>query len=104
MSNFKIIHHKQDCISCGACAAIAPEFWVMDEQGLAHLKESQPVNSHWELGVSTEEERVQNQEAADCCPVNIIKVENFSTKKSLVGDTGQVKKGTAPYPLITSSQ
>ena len=75
-----IIHHKKDCISCGACAAITPEFWVMDEEGLAHLKSSRPVNSHWERDISTEEDRVRNQEAADCCPVNIIKVEKKGEK------------------------
>ncbi|MEK6951047.1 MAG: ferredoxin [Nanoarchaeota archaeon] len=82
MTPFKIIHHKQDCISCGACAAIQPEFWEMDERGLAHLKSSVPVNSHWERSISTEEERAANQEAADCCPVNIIKVENFAKQNS----------------------
>ncbi len=74
MPTHTIIHFKQDCISCGACAAITPEFWVMDEQGLAHLKEAQPVNNHWERSIQTEEERARNQEAADCCPVNIIQV------------------------------
>ncbi len=72
---YTIIHHKKDCISCGACAAINPEFWEMDEQGLAHLKASQPVNSHFEREIGTEDERARNQDAADCCPVNIIKVE-----------------------------
>ncbi len=68
------IHHfKKDCISCGACAAINPEFWEMDEAGLAHLKRSKKVGDHWELQIS-EEDRESNQEAADVCPVNIIHV------------------------------
>jgi len=69
-----IIHFKQDCISCGACAAITPEFWEMDSEGLAHLKGAKQVQDHWELGIETEEARVSNQEAADVCPVNIIHV------------------------------
>jgi len=36
----KVIHRKQECISCGACAAISPEFWEMDEEALAQLKNS----------------------------------------------------------------
>ncbi len=98
MTPFKIIHHKQDCISCGACAAIAPEFWLMDEQGLAHLKEAVPVNSHWERSIMTEEERASNQEAAECCPVNIIKVANFAAQNSPAGDAEPKKK-----ELLTAS-
>ncbi len=70
-----IIHFKKDCISCGACAAIAPEFWEMDEEGLAHLKGSRAVNAHWEKDITTIEDKAANEEAVQCCPVNIIKVE-----------------------------
>lgn len=75
MDKHTIIHLKKDCISCGACAAITPEYWEMDEEGLAHLKGSKAVNEHFELEIDTEEARAANQEAADCCPVGIIKVE-----------------------------
>ena len=43
MAKHKILHYKDDCISCGACAAIYPEFWEMDDEGLAHLKESRKL-------------------------------------------------------------
>ena len=72
MPNYNIIHFKKDCISCGACAAINPEFWEMDEEGLAHLKGSKQADDHFELEISTEADRMSNQEAADVCPVNII--------------------------------
>ena len=75
MIKHTVIHLKKDCISCGACAAITPEYWEMDEEGLAHLKRSKAVNSHFELEIDTEEARAVNQEAADCCPVSIIKIE-----------------------------
>ena len=81
MVKHRVIHFKNDCISCGACAAIAPEYWEMDEQGLAHLKGAKKVDDHWELEISTEEARVQNQEAADVCPVNIIHVKKVEEKK-----------------------
>ena len=74
MEKHTVIHLKKDCISCGACAAIAPDFWEMDEEGLANLKGSTMVNGHQELGIETEEARATNQEAANCCPVNIIHV------------------------------
>ncbi len=75
MAEHKILHFKKDCISCGACAAIAPDYWEMDEEGMAHLKGSKPVDSHFERDIETGEARAANQDAADCCPVNIIKVE-----------------------------
>mgnify|MGYP002639416741 CR=1 FL=1 len=77
MAKHKILHYKDDCISCGACAAIYPEFWEMDDEGLAHLKESKQVEDHWERIIITEETRARNEEAADACPVNIIKLEKI---------------------------
>jgi len=73
MKKWKITHFKDDCISCGACAAINPEFWEMDEQGLADLKGSEKKEDHYELKID-EKDKESNQEAADVCPVNIIHV------------------------------
>jgi len=71
----KIIHFKKDCISCGACAAIAPELWEMDEKGFAQLKgDAKEINGVWELKIESKDKE-KHQEAADVCPVNIIKVE-----------------------------
>ncbi len=75
MLAYKIIHEKEKCISCGACVAIAPEFWELDREGMAQLKEGKQVDGRWERKISTEEARAINQEAADCCPVQIIKLE-----------------------------
>jgi len=75
MVKYKIIHFRKDCISCGACAAICPDFWEMDEEGLAKLKNSIESGDYWELEVKTEEDRAKNQEAAEACPVTVIKIE-----------------------------
>lgn len=77
MTTYKIIHEKSKCISCGACAAVAPDFWEMDEEGIANLKESKKVGDNWEREIETEEFRAINQEAVDCCPVQIIKIEKI---------------------------
>ncbi len=71
----KVVHFKKDCISCGACAAISPEYWEMDEEGLAQLKGSTEVGEKWERKIKSLEEEAENQEAADVCPVNIIHIE-----------------------------
>jgi ferredoxin len=77
MAKHKILHYKDECISCGACAAICPEFWEMDDEGMAHLKESTKVEDHWERTIDTEDARASNQEAIDACPVAIIKLEKI---------------------------
>jgi ferredoxin len=69
----KVVHFKKDCISCGACAAINPELFEMDPEGLAELKGSSVVDDHQELKIS-EDKKDEAQEAADVCPVNIIHV------------------------------
>ncbi len=75
MTQTKIVHLKEQCISCGACAAISPEYWLMDPDGMAHLKGSVQQGKNWTLVVKTVEAAAANQEAADVCPVNIIKLE-----------------------------
>jgi ferredoxin len=70
----KIVHFKKDCISCGACAAITPELFEMDPEGLAELKGSSKVENHQELEINSDKKN-EAQEAADVCPVNIIHVE-----------------------------
>jgi ferredoxin len=77
MAKYKILHNYDECISCGACAAICPEFWEMDDEGIAHLKESVKVDNHWELIITTEDSKARNQEAAEACPVDIIKIEKI---------------------------
>ena len=83
MDKHLVIHLKKDCISCGACAAIAPDYWEMDEEGLANLKGSTMVDGHQELDINTEEARAANQEAANCCPVNIIHIKKKEVEISL---------------------
>ena len=71
----KITHVKPECIGCRACAAIAPEFWEMDEDGLSHLKESDEDEKGNEILDISEKDVELNKEAAEACPVQIIKVE-----------------------------
>ncbi|MBI4981270.1 ferredoxin [Candidatus Woesearchaeota archaeon] len=81
MAKYKILHYKKECISCGACAAICPDFWTMDDDGAATLKESVLVDDHYERDINSEDEKARNQEAADACPVQIIKVVANEKKK-----------------------
>ncbi len=71
MTKLKVIHKRDECISCGACVAICPDFWKMDEDGLSTLKGAKKIDDHFELEI-TEEQRATNEEAAEVCPVQII--------------------------------
>lgn len=54
---------EEGCIACGNCEGICPDvFYVADE---AHVKEDADFNA-FEEGI---------QEAADSCPVDVIKYE-----------------------------
>jgi ferredoxin len=78
MTKSKILHVRKDCIGCGACAAINPEFWEMDDEGLSHLKGSTKTSEgNEERIITTLEDKASNQEAADVCPVQIISVNDI---------------------------
>jgi ferredoxin len=77
MGKYKILLFKDECISCGACAVICPDFWEIDDEGMAHLKNSKKIEDHLELEINSEDDRAINQEAAEACPVQIIKIEKL---------------------------
>ncbi|MBU0457419.1 MAG: ferredoxin [Nanoarchaeota archaeon] len=59
---FKIKHYREKCIGCGSCSSICPKNWVMKKDGKAA-----PIKTELdEIGC--------NQQAADSCPVKIIKI------------------------------
>lgn len=71
---FKIIHERKKCISCGACASICPELFEMSEKdNLATLKNSKE-NSSGIFELETDNANCA-KEAANICPINIIKIE-----------------------------
>jgi len=74
---YVIVHDRDQCIGCGACAAVNPDNWEMAEDGLAKVKKTE----------LTEEELSANMEAAESCPVNCIhiyEVTETGEKKQLI--------------------
>ncbi len=64
---YKITQKQEECIGCGACVAVCPNFWKMNEQGKA-----EPIKTEFE-----EKDLEINKEAAETCPVEIIKIEKI---------------------------
>ncbi|MEK6874444.1 MAG: ferredoxin [Nanoarchaeota archaeon] len=69
---WKITHNKPECIGCGACAAIAPQFWQMAEDGKSDIIASKKREDGWEEIDIIDEYLEINKEAAESCPVNVI--------------------------------
>lgn len=67
----KIIQKHDECIGCGACAAIDPENWEMTGDK-AILKNAELKNGIYEKSV---ENAGNSKDAANACPVQCIKIE-----------------------------
>lgn len=64
----KIIHDKNICIGCGACAAVCAENWDMGDDGKSKPKKTELTD----IGC--------NMDAAQSCPVNCIHIEKDGKK------------------------
>ncbi len=65
MARFKITHDQPGCIGCGACEAVCPDNWTMEEidgEVKAVVKKTSIDDA----------KLAENKEAAESCPVNVI--------------------------------
>jgi len=67
----KIIFDRENCIGCGSCVAACSENWEMGDDGKAILKDSTEEDGKKVLEI---EEEGCNRQAADLCPVKVIKI------------------------------
>ncbi len=67
----KIIHERDKCIGCGACASMCSQYWTMGDDGKSDLKGAIQVSNseNYELELDS---LICNNEAADACPVQCI--------------------------------
>ncbi len=73
----RIIHYRAKCIGCNYCVEAAPSRWIMDQiDGKSNLIGSAEKKGIFVV-VTTDDEYDENVEAANICPVNIIKVEKI---------------------------
>jgi len=71
----QIIHKQSECIGCDVCCDIAPNYWLMNEEGLAELHFILRTKGTLHFGEGWEEDRVILKQTEDECPVNIIRIE-----------------------------
>ncbi len=88
MVNYKVEHDRPGCIGCGACAALAPEFWEMDADGKSDLKNCQKKEENNEIVLESldieEKDFEKHKEAASACPVNVIHIIEKETGKKII--------------------
>ena len=82
MARYRIIYDRDGCIGAAACAALDPERFEMNEDGKADLlKGNEKKDGDWILEV---DELGDALEAAEACPVNVIKIIDLETGEELI--------------------
>ncbi len=81
---FKIEHDRPGCIGCGACAAIFPERWAMNEDGKSDVIGGKRKGDGTEELDIDEDEFGGNMDAAKSCPVNVIHLKKRETGEKLI--------------------
>ena len=73
MKFMKIIFERKKCIGCGSCVSFCPKYWELADDGLAKIKggKTNPKTGNDELEIKSLE---CNEDAAESCPVQIIKI------------------------------
>lgn len=74
MTKYKVVHQREECLGCGACAAVCPKFWEMAKDGKSKLKKAKETKPGiFELEIE-EKDYPCHKEAEEVCPVQVIKI------------------------------
>ena len=84
LKKYKLEHDRPNCIGCAACAAVAPDFWVMSEDGKSDIIGCKNRDDEWEELDIEEKDFKVNKEAAESCPVNVIHIKNKETGEKII--------------------
>ncbi|MBI5066117.1 ferredoxin [Candidatus Woesearchaeota archaeon] len=81
---YRVVYDKAGCIGVGACEAAAPLFWKLQEDGKATFvpKEAKKSETAEELIIDGKDFKV-NLEAAEVCPVQVIKIFDEETGEQI---------------------
>ena len=81
---YRVEHNRPECIGCGACAAVAPDYWEMNDDGKSDIKKAKNREDGWQEREIKEEEFQHNKEAAESCPVNVIHIINKESNEKII--------------------
>ncbi len=89
---YRIVFDRKNCIGAAACAAVAPEFWIMNEDGKADLAGSKTDENGNQVLIVKESQLSKegknvlalNKDAAEVCPVQVIHIYDADTGEKLV--------------------
>jgi ferredoxin len=74
MGKYIISYERGACIGAGVCAAVAPDFWVMNSDGKADLVDSKKIaEGKFEREID-EKDLELNKQAAEGCPAIVIHI------------------------------
>ena len=73
----RITHQRAKCIGCFYCAEVSPATWIMDQDDGKSTLIGAPEKRGFFTTTVTDDLCDDNLEAAENCPVNIIKVAKF---------------------------
>jgi|TARA_Y100000310_G_scaffold284075_1_gene306576 ferredoxin len=77
-------HDRPNCIGCGACKAVAPDFWEMNDDGKSDIKGGKHLDNEWQELEIEEKDLAINKDAADSCPVNVIHIIKKGSKEKII--------------------
>ena len=76
---YKIVHDRDICIGCSACASVCPKHWFMEDDGKSSIYNHTKTGNGEEEILGTNENPLTedfegNMDAAESCPVNCIHI------------------------------
>jgi ferredoxin len=77
-------HDRPNCIGCGACAVVAPDFWEMNDDGRSDIINAVHKSNGWQEKTIEEKDFEINLEAAESCPVEVIHLIDNETKEKII--------------------
>ena len=80
---YLIEYDRDGCIGAAACVAVQPDQWNIVDDGKADLKNSNKEGKSLIKEIDESELSIY-KDAAESCPVNVIKIFDKETKKRIV--------------------
>ncbi|HIH25389.1 ferredoxin [Candidatus Woesearchaeota archaeon] len=80
---YLVEYDRDGCIGAAACVAVQPDQWTMVDDGKADLKDSKKEGKNWFKEID-ESELEKYKDAAESCPVTVIKIFEKDTKKRII--------------------